>query len=198
MGLNNCERYTIVAGSTHDPEEQVLLAAVQRLGNAHKTSEPLLIIVPRHPERFDTVAELLEGHGVSFIRTSVNDVIQNDTDVILLDEMGRLNEAYAVADVAFVGGSLADKGGHNALEPAAFGIPVIMGPNIYNNPVICEHLIASGGLHIKQNATEIYDQLSQWLTDPAKRSESGRAGKTVLTKNSGALQKTLQVLRSLK
>lgn len=198
MGLQNCERYTVVAGSTHAPEEQVLLEAVQRLGDAHKTSEPLLIIVPRHPERFDTVAELLEGHGVSFIRTSVNDVIRDDTDVILLDEMGRLNEAYAVADVAFVGGSLADKGGHNALEPAAFGIPVIMGPNTYNNPVICESLIASGGLHIKQNATEIFDQLSQWLTDSDKRSESGYAGKTVLTKNSGALQKTLQVLKSLK
>ncbi len=196
MGLGHSERYIVVAGSTHEPEEQILLDAVQRLQDSTKGLKPLLIIVPRHPERFDTVSELLSAYNVSFIRTSQDTAVTNDTDVILLDEMGRLNEAYAIADVAFVGGSLADKGGHNALEPAAFSIPVIMGPNTYNNPVICEHLIASGGLHIKHGVEDITEQLSRWHYNPSARCQAGEAANAVLTQNSGALAKTLHVLKS--
>ncbi|MBD3586881.1 3-deoxy-D-manno-octulosonic acid transferase [Salinimonas sp. HHU 13199] len=198
MGLSNTERYIVVAGSTHEPEEQILLDAVQRLQDSAKRPKPLLIIVPRHPERFESVSDLLSSRNETYVRTSHVSAVNEHTNVILLDEMGRLNEAYAVADVAFVGGSLADKGGHNALEPAAFGIPVIMGPNTYNNPVICEYMVASGGLHIKHSAAQISEQLLLWLSNPAMRHQAGDAAKTVLTKNSGALNKTLHVLESFK
>ncbi|WP_018982453.1 3-deoxy-D-manno-octulosonic acid transferase [Salinimonas chungwhensis] len=195
--LDRSTRFIIVAGSTHAPEEQTLIAAIDQLQPGPSTGSPLLFLVPRHPERFDEVADLLASKHKRFVRTSTNEACDDETEVVLLDEMGRLNEAYSCANVAFVGGSLADRGGHNALEPAAFGIPIMMGPHTYNNPVICEYLESSGALHVVGNTAEITRCIQRWIDRPAEASEAGQAAKQVLAENSGALDKTLYCLQKI-
>jgi len=195
--LNLSGRFVIVAGSTHAPEEQTFISAMNKLQSNPKAGSPLLFLVPRHPERFDEVAELLTRNNRHFIRTSTNAPCHEDTEIILLDEMGRLNEAYSCANVAFVGGSLAERGGHNALEPAAFGIPIMMGPYTYNNPVICEYLQNSGALYVVESETDITRCIQRWIDNPDEASVAGKAGKQVLAENSGALDKTLYCLQKI-
>ena len=194
MGLSLTDGPILVAGSTHDLEEQAMIDAVKILGSSTAVNLRLLL-VPRHPERFDTVAKLLEQNELEYVRTSNIDAISPETKVILLDEMGKLNSAYSVASFAFVGGSIANRGGHNALEPAAFSIPIMMGPHTYNNPVICEYLEERGALTKIANAQEIAQQCEAWINAPMKREEAGKAGRKVLEENSGALDKTLAVIK---
>lgn len=192
LGLQRGMRSIMVAGSTHEPEEQALFDACRSLVPAHP--DLLLVLVPRHPERFAVVAKLLESQSVSFVKSSQTQTIPADCSVVLLDEMGKLNQAYQIADFSFVGGSLADKGGHNALEPAAVGVPVIMGPHTYNNPVICQYLEEKGALTIVSDASEIQVCLASWLENPEQARHAGRAGQDVIKENSGALEKTLSCL----
>lgn len=191
----NSPRTVLVAGSTHDPEEQALLDAVA----AHRSqySDLLLVLVPRHPDRFDTVATLLSEQNVNFERTSVTRQIENACEVVLVDEMGLLTAAYHQAHITFVGGSLANRGGHNALEPAAAAKPVIMGPHIYNNPVICAYLQEQGALKVVSDKTELVNVLATWLNCPAEAEAAGQAGYQVLQENQGALAKTLKCITSL-
>lgn len=196
MSLENHDRPVLVAGSTHAPEEEVIIEAAKLLWKAHPTL--VVVIVPRHPERFDTVAELLVSHEIAFTRCSSASAFESNKSVVLLDEMGRLNNAYSVGTFAFVGGSIADRGGHNALEAAAFAMPILMGPNTYNNPVICQHLIDRGALQIASNAQEIAQACETWLVSQELRQKAGSAGIEVLRENSGALSKTLEcVARTL-
>ena len=129
--------------------------------------------------------------------SSEGGLVTPETDVLLVDEMGILNAAYQVASIAFVGGSLADRGGHNALEPAAVKLPVIMGPNTYNNPVICQYLQDNGALFIVNDATALATCCQSLLADPTKAKQSGEAGYAVLRANQGAVEKTIEVIRSL-
>jgi len=154
-----------------------------------------IIIVPRHPERFDSVAKLIEATGLPFVRSSQEQSVPENTNVILLDEMGKLNDAYAVGAFAFVGGSIADKGGHNALEPASFSIPIMMGPNTYNNPVICSHLEECGALVKIDSGEEMFTIVDKWICEPNERKKAGQAGRKVLEDNSGALESTVQCIR---
>ncbi len=193
MGISSNQRTVLVAGSTHEPEEEVVIEAAKALWR--DTPSLTVIVVPRHPERFDSVSKLLERKGIAFVRSSMANSIQDDQKVILLDEMGRLNDAYAVASFAFVGGSIANRGGHNALEPAAFSVPVMMGPNTYNNPVICEFLQQRGALTIVENAAQMAATVGQWIAEPASRARAGQAGKAVLEENSGALDATLACIK---
>ena len=188
-------RTVLVAGSTHDPEEQALLDAVAE----HRSRCPdlLLVLVPRHPDRFDTVATLLSEQNVSFVRSSVTRQIENACEVVLVDEMGLLTAAYQQAHITFVGGSLANRGGHNALEPAAAAKPVIMGPHTYNNPVICAYLQEQGALRVVSDKTELVSVLATWLNCPAEAEAAGQAGYQVLQENQGALAKTLGCITSL-
>ncbi|WP_343210983.1 lipid IV(A) 3-deoxy-D-manno-octulosonic acid transferase [Alteromonas lipotrueiana] len=185
----NSERPIIVAGSTHDPEELILLNAVNEL-RPH-FPQVLLVLVPRHPERFSVVANLLAEREISYVKTSETRNIEADCEVVLLDQMGLLNQAYQQADIAFVGGSLANRGGHNALEPAALSKPVIMGPHRYNNPVICEYLEQNGALKLARDQAELSDVLSLWLANHSLAQAAGHAGYQVLQENKGALDKTL-------
>lgn len=182
-------RPVIVAGSTHEPEEQVLIDAFQELKSTHPSL--LLVIVPRHPQRFDKVMQICQKSRLSTVRYSQQQKSTISTDVVLIDAMGLLNSVFATADIAFVGGSIADRGGHNALEPASFALPILMGPNIYNNPVICQTLIDSGALVQVTGTRQIVSQCNQWLTDSALRKATGEAGLAVLKNNRGAVAKTM-------
>ncbi|MDC8832076.1 lipid IV(A) 3-deoxy-D-manno-octulosonic acid transferase [Alteromonas gilva] len=195
LQLEHSQRKIVVAGSTHDPEETLLLGAYQTLKRQHPTL--LLVLVPRHPERFEQVARLIGKTGLSFTQSAQANEVSSNCDVLLVNEMGKLNAVYSVADMAFVGGSIADRGGHNALEPAAYKLPVIMGPNTYNNPVICARLAEAGALHIVDSQQAIEALLGNWLTNPQAARTAGDAGFHELSKNSGALNKTMNVINRL-
>jgi 3-deoxy-D-manno-octulosonic-acid transferase len=188
------QRLLIVAGSTHEPEEQILLDAYLALVKVYP--ELLLVIVPRHPQRFEKVYQLLKKQNVETVLMSEAKPCQPTTQVLLCDQMGKLRSIYALADISFVGGSLADRGGHNALEPAAVGVPILMGESTYNNPAICQALADSGVLLTVTDARKIESACKKWLDNPEQRKRAGDAGKQVLTHNSGAIQKTLDVLRA--
>ncbi|MEG3765847.1 lipid IV(A) 3-deoxy-D-manno-octulosonic acid transferase [Alteromonas sp. 14N.309.X.WAT.G.H12] len=191
-GLKKGERPILIGGSTHEGEERALLDALIALKPAFPTL--MLILVPRHPERFSTVRKLIESEPLQLASTSDTPAIAPDTDVVLVDEMGKLNQAYAMASIAFVGGSLADKGGHNALEPAAHKLPIIMGPHIYNNPVICDSLIQNGALVIVNDTQALTAQCLHYLQNPEHASEAGLCGYDVLMANKGAVSASMAVI----
>ncbi len=186
------ERSILVAGSTHEPEEQLLLEAYTQLAEQYPAL--LLIIVPRHPQRFEKVTQLLQKRSVNFALMSDSQATSPATQVLLCDQMGKLRSVYGLADFCFVGGSIAQRGGHNALEPAAFGLPIMMGKSTYNNPAICDALHTSGALTYVNDAQEIKALCQAWLADPQQAEHLGAAGKQVIKDNSGAIAKTLAVL----
>ncbi|MFQ3198974.1 MAG: 3-deoxy-D-manno-octulosonic-acid transferase [Paraglaciecola sp.] len=186
-------RTILVAGSTHEPEESMLLDAYQAL-RVHQP-DLLLIIVPRHPQRFDAVYGLCLGSGLNCARSTSAPKDTASIQILLVDQMGLLQGAYALAHVAFVGGSIADRGGHNALEPGAFSVPVIMGPHTYNNPEICQALATAGALETVLNAQDIGRQVGHWLTDKPARITAGLNAQQVLKNNSGAVDATLSILQ---
>lgn len=190
--FNLDKRILLVAGSTHEPEEQILLDAYLALQNAHP--ELLLVIVPRHPQRFDKVYQLLQKQSINTVLMSDDKPCQASTQTLLCDQMGKLRAIYALAKISFVGGSLAHRGGHNALEPAALGVPILMGNSTYNNPAICQALVDSGALLTVMNAQQIEAACHLWLNNPEQRKRAGDAGKQVLANSSGAIEKTLKVL----
>ncbi|MFQ3237469.1 MAG: 3-deoxy-D-manno-octulosonic-acid transferase [Paraglaciecola sp.] len=186
-------RSILVAGSTHEPEESMLLDAYQTLHM--QQPDLLLIIVPRHPQRFDAVHRLCLASGLNCARSSSALKDTTSIQVLLVDQMGLLQGVYALAQIAFVGGSIADRGGHNALEPAAFAVPVIMGPHTYNNPEICQALRSAGALQTVLSAQDIARQVGYWLADKPARIKAGLSAKQVLNNNSGAVNDTLEILQ---
>ena len=186
-----------VAGSTHaGMEEQALLEAQQRVRSEHPGA--LLVLAPRHPPRFDEVAQALRTAGVSFVRRSAADSLSDSgCAVLLLDSLGELLDFYAAADLAFVGGSLAPIGGHNLLEPAALGVPILTGPDNHNSAEIARLLIARGAAHVVHDGTELGTRVSELLADPAARERMGAAGRASVDSNRGALEKLLALIEPL-
>ncbi|GAA0856182.1 lipid IV(A) 3-deoxy-D-manno-octulosonic acid transferase [Aliiglaciecola litoralis] len=190
--LNIDSRPIIVAGSTHDPEEEVIIEAAKIL--SLRFPDIVWIIVPRHPQRFEKVYSLIKRSGLGVVKSSRNKPPRNPVEMVLVDEMGVLGGLYSFASIAFVGGSIADRGGHNALEPAAEGVPVMMGPHRYNNPGICDVLEQEGNLVLVDNAEDVAKYVSEWLSDDEQRRSAGKAGAQVIEQNRGAIQKTLHAV----
>jgi 3-deoxy-D-manno-octulosonic-acid transferase len=193
----------ILAASTHDPEEVIILNSF-RQAISRSQSRPRLMIAPRHPERFTEVADLLRASGLHWVRrTSPSEASDGQADVILLDSIGELNSVYSLASIVFVGGSIAKTGGHNILEPAAAGASVITGPHTYNFRSIMETFVAAGAIvqlqPMSDSATiiELANVILELLSDPAKRSELGRLAQTLIVNNRGATERTLQLLRPI-
>jgi len=187
-----------VAGSTHaGMEEQALLEAQQRVRSEHPGA--LLVLAPRHPPRFDEVAQALHARGVPFVRRSAAAaaVIDDRCAVLLLDSLGELLDFYAAADVAFVGGSLVAVGGHNLLEPAALGVPILTGPHNSNSEEIARLLIARGAAEVVHDAAELGGRLAALLGDAAERARMGAAGRASVDSNRGALAKLLALIEPL-
>jgi len=189
------DRAVIAAVSTHEPEEAELLAQFKRLRESIPNA--LLILVPRHPERFERVAGLIRESGLSFSRRSEQGVVTQDTAVFLADSMGEAWVWYALASVAFVGGSLSETGGHNPLEPARLGVPVVMGPHTFNFAKIIEQLIDAGALVQVADADAVEQIWLHWLTNPAARETAAQAAMQVMQANQGALQRQLNLLDQL-
>ena len=183
-------RKVITAGSTHRGEEEALLWVFSRLRD--KFPELLLILAPRHPERFDEVEGLVNNAGFECQRrTRLKGQFK---DVLLLDTIGELRSFYAICDIAFVGGSLVKIGGHNLLEPAAVKKPVIFSKYMFNFKEISEALIASGGGIMVKDKNELYVQLDSLLTDKSRAQQIGERAFKVIELNSGAARKTIDAV----
>lgn len=180
------------AASTHDGEESIILAAHKTL--LQQFPDLLLILVPRHPERFPDAAALVRNMGLSYITRSSGEVPSASTQVVVGDTMGELMLLYGMSDLAFVGGSLVERGGHNPLEPAAHAIPVLMGPHIFNFKDICARLEQADGLITVTDEASLVKELASLLSDEDYRSYYGRHAVEVLYQNQGALQRLLDLL----
>jgi 3-deoxy-D-manno-octulosonic-acid transferase len=181
-----------VAGSTHGGGEEEALIEAQKLVRARQPGA-LLVMAPRHPNRFGEVAAQLVSRGVRFVRRSQVPAAGaiGEAEILLLDSLGELLDFYAAGDVAFVGGSLVPIGGHNLLEPAALGLPILTGPNTSNSAEVARLLIERDAAEVVKNPQELADRVVALLADPAARARMGVQGRAVVDANKGALQKLL-------
>jgi 3-deoxy-D-manno-octulosonic-acid transferase len=186
-------RIIVVAASTHEPEENQILNIFKALHERYP--QTCLIIVPRHPERFDRVAELVLEKGWTLARRSAGQAIDADTAVYLADSMGELWTWYALAQMAFVGGSLAATGGHNPLEPARLGVPIVMGSQTFNFAQIVQALVAQGGLVQVQEVSGVYATFAEWCEHPSLAKQVGQCGLAMLQANQGALARQLALIQ---
>ncbi len=186
------ERPVWIAASTHPGEDEPVLAAHKAL--LETAPQTLLMLVPRHPERFDSVAQLVRQQGLGLARRSKQDTIAADTQVYLADTMGELLMLFGVADVAFVGGSLVPVGGHNLLEPAGWGKPVLTGPHLHNFTAISNLLDDAGALTLVDNADALAIALQALFRYPDQRQRQGQAAAAVVEANRGALEKGLKLI----
>jgi 3-deoxy-D-manno-octulosonic-acid transferase len=185
----------VTAGSTHDGEEEMVLAAYRTL--LAEGRELVLVLVPRHPERAGAVAELLRREGMRFTLRSQLDKREApfaSGEVLLVDTIGELMKLYALAAVVFVGGSLVPTGGHNVLEPASLGVPVLFGPHMGNFREIAALILGcSGGVQVGSGA-ELTATLVTLLDDSPRRDAMGRSGARLLEENSGSTERHLAVI----
>ena len=184
-----------VAGSTHAGEEAQVLEAHREVRKAHPGA--ILALVPRHPQRFNDVASWLEKQNVRFIRHSKPSARTPDLEVVLVDTLGELLDFYAMGDVAFVGGTLVEVGGHNLLEPAALGLPVLAGPHNFNSADIAKTLVERGAAFIVNDARELAAKVSVLLSSPEDRVRIGALGRECVEDNRGALNKLLSLIDPL-
>lgn len=189
------QRPLFVVASTHEPEEKLLLEAFHRLLKDYPNA--VLIIAPRHPQRFDSVAQQISAEGYTLYRRSLKQQINPACQVYLADSMGELWLWYALASAAFVGGSLCENGGHNPLEPARLGVPVVMGPHVFNFKKIVEVLADAGALQQADSAGQVVAIWQHWLNQPAQRVQASQAALEVMQANQGALSRQIQALDQL-
>jgi 3-deoxy-D-manno-octulosonic-acid transferase len=191
----------LVAGSTLEGEEAALIAASPWAAGA----DPALVLVlaPRHPERFEAVAALLEASGVRWVRRSEWKTRPPENlkplpgiQVVLLDTIGELASVYSIASVALVGGSLVPAGGHNPLEPAQFGLPIVMGPHYANFRGITDDLLAHQAIRIAPKE-ELAQVLTGLLSDPAKARAMGERARQVFEQQAGATGRCVEAIRGL-
>ncbi len=189
------DRPVWVAGSTHGGgEEEALIEAQKLICSRHPHA--LLVMAPRHPNRFSEVSWQLTSRGIPFVRRSQIPAAgaMQEAQILLLDTLGELLDFYAAADVAFVGGSLVPIGGHNLLEPAALGLPILTGPNNSNSEEAARRLIAAGAIEVVHNPQELADAVSALFAAPETRARMGAAGRAFVAANKGALTKLLGVV----
>ncbi|MDQ7730437.1 lipid IV(A) 3-deoxy-D-manno-octulosonic acid transferase [Halomonas sp. SpR8] len=189
------ERSVWVAGSTREGEEALLLEAHCQLLRLYPNA--LLVLVPRHPQRFEEVARLCQAEGWRLSRRSLQQPVTAQTQIYLGDTLGELSALYAVGSVAFVGGSLVPLGGQNVLEPAALAKPVLCGPSIENFADVAEPLLAAGALTLVDNTEALAEALASYFAVPERAKRDGQAGRTAIEAHKGVLARTLKGLEGL-
>ena len=151
-----------------------------------------MILVPRHPQRFDVVAQTCTAAGFSVVRRSQEEAADPSTDIFLVDTMGELRAFYSLADIAFVGGSIAPGGGHNLLEAAAWGVPVIMGPHLQDIEDIAGLFVDAGALTVVEDTDALARALARWAVQDESRTAAGAAGKALFDANQGATTRSVE------
>ncbi|MGQ9752801.1 MAG: 3-deoxy-D-manno-octulosonic acid transferase [Thermoanaerobaculaceae bacterium] len=185
-------RAIVVAGSTMPGEEKEVLKAIAPLRH-----QVFCLMAPRHPERAQEALELCQDAGLSCLRRSLLSSTKAPADVLVVDTVGELAALYQLGQVAFVGGSLVPTGGHNPIEPALFGVPVLTGPHVHNFASVYQELINKGGAFIVHNGQELGQSLRFFLQHPDRAQAAGEAAKAVLVANTGATVRTVQALETL-
>ena len=187
------QRFVLIAASTHPGEERRILAAFGRL----KTRFPdlLLVVVPRHPERFTRVARLCRRTGHRVVRRTehVGDLAR-DVDIVVGDTMGELQKLYAASDVAFIGGSLVEVGGHNILEACAVGVPVIFGPHMFQAQEVGAMAVERGAARCVADIARLSDAMKNFIEQPELLETSAAAARALVSDNRGALVRTLELI----
>ena len=189
------ERPVWIAASTHDKEEEQVLEAHRKV--LARLPDAMLVLVPRHPERFATVAGLLKKKKFSYVLRTDEQTCSPSTQVFLGDTMGELPMFYAGSDVAFVGGTLVPTGGHNLLEPGALGLPVITGPHLFNTQDIADLFEDIGASVIVRDADALAAAVLPLLSDPEAARRMGKKGRQIVETNRGALQRLMVLLNPL-
>lgn len=186
-----------VAGSTHEGEEEAVIDAHRRV--RAELPEALLVLAPRHPQRFEAVAAALAAQDVAYVRhsRSPQPAAVARAEVVLLDTLGELLDVYAAADAAFVGGSLVPVGGHNLLEPASLGRPIATGPHQFNAEEVARLLLECGAARQVRDAGELAQCMLGWLREPTERARAGARGEAVVAANRGALERLLGLISPL-
>lgn len=185
-------RFVWICASTHQGEEAMLLPVFSQLKQAIPSL--LLMIAPRHPERFLTVQKLCQHHGFRVTLRSEHQLGLADTEIYLADSMGELKMLYAAADVAFVGGSLVPVGGHNVLEPALMGVPVVFGPQMFNFKEIAEHILAEQAAIQCLNPEQVFDAVLQIYQDKSYAAKLTARAKDFVLRNQGATSRVAELL----
>jgi 3-deoxy-D-manno-octulosonic-acid transferase len=188
-------RSIMVAGSTMEGEEEQVLDALAGIGA--DGGAPFLVLAPRHPERFDAVARMLSDRGLVFSRRSASATVNPEADVFLIDVIGELARAYRLAQIAFIGGSLVPTGGHNPLEPAVWGVPVLSGPHVFNFAEVYDEMTEAGGARLVADSAELRVATAAWLDEPDFAVAAGRSGREVVERNRGATARTVSALLEL-
>lgn len=183
-----------VVASTHKGEDELILDAYLQ-ARARLDENPLLLLVPRHPERFEAVAQLCLNRGLVLARRSGGEAPDESVQVLLGDTMGELLLLLGTGDLAFVGGSLVPRGGHNLIEPAAWGLPVLTGPSLFNFAEVSRLLSEAGALTLVDSELALAEAWCALTQDKALRERQGRAGLAVAQDNTGALEKTLELIK---
>ncbi len=184
-----------VAASTHEGEEELVLDAHRQILEA--IPDALLVLVPRHPERFDSVATLVRKRGFGLVKRTDDSPVPTDVPVFLGNTMGELPLFYAASDVAFLGGTLVPVGGHNLLEPGALGLPVITGPHLFNTQDIADLFIDIGAASTVHDVRGLSDAVQALLSDPMAAKAIGKKGRKVVKTNRGALRRLMVLLEPL-
>jgi len=187
------DRAVLLAASTREGEEELLLDALEE----NSLGDAVVVIVPRHPQRFDSVARLLAARGLKFARRSANAPLDPGCDIMIGDSMGEMDAYYRACDAAFVGGSLLAYGGQNLIEACAAGVPVLIGPYTYNFAQAAESAIAAGAAVRVKNAGEAIRLARSLLQDRGLRERMGRAGIAFCAAHRGAAERTLAICERL-
>jgi 3-deoxy-D-manno-octulosonic-acid transferase len=178
-----------VAGSTHRGEDEALLEVLRRLRSAYR--ELRLILAPRRLEESQGILKLARKMGLEAVLRTEFPNNRQPYDVLILDTLGELSRIYGLGTLSFVGGSLVPMGGHNLLEPASFGCPVLFGPYMHNFVAMSEALIEAGGGWQVQDGKGLYEAMKTLLEDPARLAFMGRSAKAFVDKNQGALKRVM-------
>jgi len=202
FGFNKGDRL-IVAASTHWPEERIVIDSFKRLP-ADQGKRARLLIAPRHPERFSEVADLIEASGLTWARRSAGpEPADIDCDIVLLDSIGELRSVFPLADIAFIGGSIAPHGGHNVLEPAAHGVCVIAGAHTDNFTAVMKAFLLEDAVvqlpdvSLPQAVNELTRLISELLQNDRRRQEIGGRAIAVCERNQGATERTMEIIAKI-
>jgi len=184
-----------IAASTHEGEEKIILAALNSIRSQFPSI--LLILVPRHPQRFSKVRQLCQQTGLTIAIRSEKQTASFETSILFADTIGELMKFYAAADLAFVGGSITPLGGHNLIEPAVLGVPVLTGPHLHNFADISQSLLQAGGAKIVHDEKSMSAAVIKLLQDAEARASMGNSAREVILKNTGALAKHLACIKTI-
>lgn len=188
------KNFVWIAASTHNGEEEKIIFAHRQL--LEKNPNLLLILVPRHPERSSQISRLLRQQGFNFQKESDSSFLKESTEILLVDSIGKLMEFYGASDISFVGGSFVNRGGHNPIEPAFWGLPIISGPSFFNFSDICKKLIDKGVMQIVDDKCQLIDNILHYLNYPAHIEVSKNSARDVIDSNKGATVKLLNLIEN--